>query len=254
MWKAVAIIFALSWLWIALFVLAGGTVDSPLFVIIASVLMWIPGTCALYLSRAEGFIIPLFKTPTKWDLLACVSALGITLVTALVSLPFKTLSPVWAYNSALLWLIMAAVVAGVTINALIAMGEELFWRGYLYEKLKHLGNLQASLRIGLLWGLWHAPVILMGYNYPTHPLLGILMMTFFTLSLSPLLYFFRQKGGAVMTPAIFHGTINASAALSLIIFEDPDPFLIGVTGFIGIIVMSFASWYVIHQDRKQETV
>jgi D-alanyl-lipoteichoic acid acyltransferase DltB (MBOAT superfamily) len=51
-----------------------------------------------------------------------------------------------------------------------------------------LGQLSTMLLIGLwhgitwnfaIWGLWHAPVILQGHNYPGYPLLGVLMMVVF---------------------------------------------------------------------------
>jgi hypothetical protein len=39
-----------------------------------------------------------------------------------------------------------------------------------------LGKWKAYLIVGVIWGLWHAPLIAIGFNYPGMPVLGILMM------------------------------------------------------------------------------
>ena len=60
-------------------------------------------------------------------------------------------------------------------------GEELGWRGYLLPKIgEKLSPLSASVFTGVIWGLWHAPIIAMGYNYGTNNLIaGIFAMTVF---------------------------------------------------------------------------
>ena len=52
------------------------------------------------------------------------------------------------------------------MNTFFAFGEEYGWRGYLTPKLaKRMGWVGASLVVGALWGLWHAPVLLLGHNF-----------------------------------------------------------------------------------------
>ena len=87
----------------------------------------------------------------------------------------------------LLFLLFLALIAGPTINTLFAFGEELGWRGFLQKELSHLGFWKSSFLIGLIWGIWHAPLILQGYNYPQHPIFGVVMMIIFTFLFSPLL-------------------------------------------------------------------
>ena len=83
------------------------------------------------------------------------------------NLPFH---PIWMA-------LLQGLLAGATLNALFGFGEEAGWRGYLLHQWKHMQFWKASLFIGLIWGIWHAPLILMGHNYPQHTQLGILMMT-----------------------------------------------------------------------------
>ena len=53
-----------------------------------------------------------------------------------------------------------------------SFGEEWSWRGYLLPQLLPLGQWRALLISGAIWGLWHAPLIVLGANYPGHPILG----------------------------------------------------------------------------------
>ena len=61
--------------------------------------------------------------------------------------------------------VIQAFIAGITINALMAFGEEAGWRGWLQNALEPLGHLRQVLLIGVIWGLWHAPLIAAGYNF-----------------------------------------------------------------------------------------
>ncbi len=68
--------------------------------------------------------------------------------------------------------VMAFTIAPV-INMLFTLGEELGWRGYLLPKLLPLGQWNAILVSGVVWGGWHASAIAQGHNYPGYPVLGI---------------------------------------------------------------------------------
>jgi len=104
---------------------------------------------------------------------------------------------------------------GVTVNAVFALGEELGWRGYLLWELAPLGFWRASGVIGVFWGVWHAPVILDGYNYPSFPLVGVVAMTAATVAFSPLYSYLVVRARSVLAAAFFHGVFNASAGTLL---------------------------------------
>ncbi|HSP45020.1 MAG TPA: CPBP family intramembrane glutamic endopeptidase [Chthoniobacterales bacterium] len=131
------------------------------------------------------------------------------------------------------------LIAGPTINAMAALGEELGWRGLLWHELIPLGFWRSSLAIGFFWGLWHLPVIVNGYNYPGHPITGPAMMTLLTILLSPLLGYVRLRANSVFAAAVFHGTFNAAATL-VIFLKGGSVLVIGITGAIGMGTLLFA--------------
>jgi len=44
---------------------------------------------------------------------------------------------------------------------IFTFGEEFGWRGYLLPRLAPLGGISAAIITGVIWGLWHTPVIVL---------------------------------------------------------------------------------------------
>jgi membrane protease YdiL (CAAX protease family) len=141
------------------------------------------------------------------------------------------------------------LIAGATINAIAGFGEELGWRGFLFRKLGHLSFLKASLIIGLIWGIWHAPIILMGHNYPQHPVAGVFMMIIWCVLLSPLFLYFRIKSNSVIQSAIMHGTLNATYGLSILLIKGGNDLTTGMTGIPGFFTLLIAISVIYIYDR-----
>jgi membrane protease YdiL (CAAX protease family) len=141
-----------------------------------------------------------------------------------------------------------ALVAGWTINGLVAVGEEYGWRGLMWEELRGRGVVKANVVIGIVWGLWHAPVILQGYNYPGHPVAGILAMILFCGGMSTTLTALRELTGSVLPAAAAHGTFNACAPLLLLLAPDVTAPLTGPLGLLGaaiLILLGAVLWVLV---------
>lgn len=134
------------------------------------------------------------------------------------------------------------VVIGSVINVIPAAGEEVGWRGYLFPRLLELtGPLPAVLISGVVWGLWHAPLILLGYNYPSNPGLGLLAMCVFAIGIGAILAWLRQKGGSIWPAALAHGSLNAAAGSFMLMFADADFTVDTMSGTI----MGWGGWPVL---------
>lgn len=134
---------------------------------------------------------------------------------------------------------LMGVLIAPLINGFFTFGEEFGWRAYLQAKLMPLGPRRALLVLGVIWGVWHWPVIAMGHNYgldyPGAPWLGMLAMVWFTLGLSVFLGWLTLRDGSVWPAVIAHAAINGISALgALFVQGEPSP-LVGPlpTGLIG---------------------
>jgi len=141
------------------------------------------------------------------------------------------ISPIWIT-------LVQGLFAGITINAVAAFGEELGWRGFLLHQFKEMKFIKASVIIGLIWGIWHAPLILMGHNYPQHPQIGVFMMIVLCLLLTPFMMYITIKAKSVIAAAIMHGTMNAVASISIMAIDGGNDLTTGIVGVAGFITLS----------------
>lgn len=189
------------------------------------------------LGAGHSVRVPGFTPPTSgtWPyirrlLIALFGTLGISLLILLV---IAIATPVWpinehtlAHQSAsalgipfglLILLQFVQVPLGAVFNAIPAAGEELGWRGYLYPALtERFGFTKAVIIGGAVWGLWHAPLVMLGYNYGLIGLGGVGLMMIACVALGTWLAFLYGKSGSVWVPAIAHGAFNAAAGLPLL--------------------------------------
>jgi len=125
--------------------------------------------------------------------------------------------------------ILAALTIGPAINTFAAFGEEWGWRGFLVQHLLPYGQRVAVVGTGLVWGIWHWPIIAMGYNYgfdyAGSPWLGMLAMAWIAIFLGAILAWVTLQSGSVWPAAVGHGAFNAIAGYG-ILFATGDPNLL----------------------------
>lgn len=143
--------------------------------------------------------------------------------------------------------ILTAIVLAPILNFIPCLGEELGWRGYLLPNLcKKYSPLTSTLLTGVIWGIWHAPIIAMGYNYGlgywSAPFGGIFAMILFCIFAGSLFSYLAIKTKSCLPTAIGHGIINGFASASFLFLAIPNPStflgpaptgLIGGIGFIA---------------------
>lgn len=130
---------------------------------------------------------------------------------------------------------------GLLQNAILcSLTEELGWRGYLYDLLRPCGFWRTALGTGLVWGVWHWPMIyLYGLNYPNYPNAGLVVFPFYTMLSACLLTVVRDRSGSVWAAGIMHGATNTFALLFLLALGDLGwPW--GVAGIGGLLALGLA--------------
>lgn len=130
------------------------------------------------------------------------------------------------------------------LNVIPALAEEWGWRGWLLPAMLPLGRWQAILLVGAVWGLWHAPLLLLGYNYPQHaPVVRIVLMVAFCTAVGSALGWLRLRSGSVWPCAIGHGFVNAAAGLPVVFSTagiGVDNATTGLLGWTGWVVTALA--------------
>ena len=96
----------------------------------------------------------------------------------------------------------------------------------MMPKLFRLTNRPKAFLIGgVIWGLWHAPLTCIAYNFGTKyrgfPYLGIIMMCLYCILMGILLTFITEKSGSTWPAAFLHVTNNAQPSI-LYGFINPD--------------------------------
>ncbi|MBN1355043.1 CPBP family intramembrane metalloprotease [bacterium] len=234
--------FAVSYIWQVIIYFTGG-VRSSWF----PFLMWIPGLMA---------VVFLLKTGQKlrhigwgirrwWYLLPAVLAPMAAVATAVFILDIVNLgswsNKIFAFHGVSVDIPRVPLILGnhtqtlefFVLNLILSiffqsvpgcmftLGEELGWRGYAQEKfIRKYGLNRGLIILGVIWGYWHLPVILMGYNFPGHPVLGaLLLMPLGTTFLGVFLGWLYLRSKSIWIPALSHAAINLSA---IILFNGTD--------------------------------
>jgi len=159
------------------------------------------------------------------------------------------------------WVPVLGVVSGLTwgvvITSIATFGEELGWRGYLQPRLAaRLGPTRAMLAVGFIWGVWHAPIIVQGHNYPGHPVSGVFLMIAFCVVWSIILGGLFAASGSVLAPTIAHASINSPAASLSVFAAGVNPTLGTIVGVVGIAIAGcVAAWvWWRYLKRREATI
>jgi len=205
---------------------------------------------------ATGIGLVLLLGYQHWAFNENLHALG-RLITSLTrqgrSLPPGFNADQLAFTTILTQSILAFTLA-LPFNMIFTFGEEFGWRGYLLPRLAPLGGIPAAIITGIIWGLWHAPLIVQdGYNYPGHPWLGVVMMVVFTVALSMIFAWLRFRSGSVWPSTLAHAAFNAQVGFGAIFLSQADSLLRAPIGLLGLIPMiAFATWLAVTGRLKPE--
>ncbi len=235
-----------------------------------SLAMWMPGLAAIIAKKATGESLKTLnlgrlgpKTYLIWawlpfPILAVVTLLFTLLFgfgeldpdLTLINQSLSALPQDAALSPALLLgiQIISAMTLAPLFNTLFALGEELGWRGFLLPALLPLGEWKAIILSNIIWGVWHAPAILQGHNYPEMPVLGVGMMVIFTVLTGIIFSWLYLNTQSPWVPALAHGTLNAVASLPILFLLPGGNLSLGgnlasVAGWAGLAL--FVLWLVL---------
>jgi membrane protease YdiL (CAAX protease family) len=122
---------------------------------------------------------------------------------------------------------------GSLFSCISAAGEEFGWRGYMLTRLIDAGVPKPLFLSGLIWGLWHTPLILSGqYASGAHPALSALLFVADVIAAGYLAAYVRLRSGSVWPAVLFHGAWNAIIQGAFDRATVDTPLAVGESGYI----------------------
>lgn len=112
---------------------------------------------------------------------------------------------------------LGALLVGAAVSSLVNVplvwGEEYGWRGYLQPRLLPDSPALAAVATGLVWGVWHYPLVLAGYGLFAEGRVreGLLLYPLLCVPLSVFLGWLRRGTGSVWAPCLGHAAHNSVA-------------------------------------------
>ena len=116
-------------------------------------------------------------------------------------------APAWI--SVVLYILLVSVF-GLIGSLASALGEEIGWRGFLVPELaRDFSFTTTALISGIVWSVWHYPVLIWGdYNAGTPTWYGLTCFTIMVISISFIFAWMRLKSGSLWTGAMLHASHN----------------------------------------------
>lgn len=228
---------------------------SPIFVLL---LMWAPGLSSIFarivlregisdISLRIGGKQTLKKLPMILLLPVIIGlfAYGIAWVTGLVQ--YVTPDTFIKAPSAVIFVgtVLMQMLFGTIIGVLSSAGEELGWRGYMLTRLIDARIPKAVLTSGIIWGLWHLPVLLVGNYYSgPYPALSVVLFMISVTSFSYILSRLRLSTGSVWAAIFLHASWNAVIQDAFDLFSSGENVLLwtGESGIFVALALLIAAW------------
>jgi uncharacterized protein len=193
-------------------------------------LMWTPGAASIVtrLITREGFADVSFRVGGRQGLKAIGIALLFPIVIGLIAygiawtsglVGFMPQADAWSSRFVgdstppiLVFVINLALAATIVavFSARVAAGEEIGWRGYMLTRLIDAGVPWPVLVSGVIWGLWHVPLILGGvYLAGPPPMVSVLLWMIVAIAMSFVLARLRLESGSVWPAITLHAAWNS---------------------------------------------
>jgi membrane protease YdiL (CAAX protease family) len=107
--------------------------------------------------------------------------------------------------------VVQAVIIVTLITWPLALGEEIGWRGYMLPRLIDAGVPHPLAASGVIWGCWHAPLVLGGIYYADSPsrLLAAALLIVSTTAGGVIYAWFWLDTGSIWPCVVLHAAWNA---------------------------------------------
>lgn len=156
------------------------------------------------------------------------------------------------------WSLLATnLSSGLMMAIVFALCEEIGFRGYALPQLMHLGSTRALLLSGLMFAVWHFPLLLLT---PVYPILGSWLIIgpilLLTLTFGGVFYgYLRLSSNSIWPPSLAHGVINTSFVWLALFTVTASPvaleYLVGETGLLTLMATALTAGFFLYWLRRR---
>lgn len=163
--------------------------------------------------------------------------------------------PMPAWQMVVIFALMTFVGSPI-FNIIPSLGEEIGWRGFLLPKLEPLGRVKASIISGMIWALWHTPMILLlGFTYGKQAWPGVLLHFLLVTSLGIWMGHVWFKTRSTLLSGFIHAVFNANAyGIWTMLFVSDNKLMVGGAGLIGTTLCMLLGMYTLNVMQKESAV
>lgn len=156
--------------------------------------------------------------------------------------------------------VMIAALTAMTLvgsplaNMIPSLGEELGWRGFLLPALEPLGKAKAAVLSGMIWALWHTPMILiLGFGYGREFWPGVLLHFTLVTSLGIWMAAVWFKTRSTVLAAFMHAVFNANAyGVWSVLFISDSKLIIDAIGTVNTVLFLCLGIFSYMRLKSQE--
>lgn len=200
--------------------------DSPQWRIFVVIYSFLPAIISMLLVRAlEGSWSLGDFSFTKVEPMYLVLGFVIPVVFYAISLAVQTRASAYKFHANIQWKkILPLIPVSVILLTVLVCGEEIGWRGFLQTPLvETYGLVGGIVLLGLIWGIWHAPIALRGHNLSSHFWAeAFVLYPYVCVCYSFPLAFLTIESGSILPALIFHATNNTLGSFSTEMVERKD--------------------------------
>ena len=234
-------------------------------------LMWIPGLTALGMKAAWRGGLPAIgwkPARVRWWLTAyllppavALVAYGAAWLTGLAPLevPWERIAQklVPGVTGLMLVVLLAGVFHFLT-GCVFALGEEIGWRGLMVPLLVEAEIPQPLVVSGIIWGLWHLPLVIFGdYATSSVPLVSAGLFLLATMADGVTYGWMRLASRSLWPAVVLHASHNAyfQQLFDKLTGESAaSKFIAGESGLFPVLVYGAVAVWIIRTGRAQRVI
>jgi uncharacterized protein len=242
----------------------GFVIGNPNMDGLIAVLMFVPAIASVVarLALREGFSDVSFRFGGRRGLGAVGIALVFPIAVGLVAYGIAWTTGLAGFDARPSSGMIVSFAVGLVIGLVLAAGEEIGWRGYMLTRLIDSGVPRPVLAGGLIWALWHVPLVLGGvYAAGPSPALSAALIVVSITSFGFVISRLRLETGSVWPAIVLHGAWNriiqgpfdgATTGAGATLWVGESGVLTALTLVLAAVIFSRGRWTILREPPKGE--